>query len=135
MCIFEINARVGGDLAKDVPRARARALFEKLDCIATEGVGATSVGVGATDGTGTTEGASTRVGVGATDGTGTRVGAGTSVGAGTTDRTGTRVGADTTAGIGTTVDLGGVSVVGSVLALRHEITLEDAIGSHACSLA
>lgn len=31
MCIFEINTRVGADLACDVPRKRARALFEKLD--------------------------------------------------------------------------------------------------------
>lgn len=31
MCIFEVNTRVGADLACDVPRPRARALFEKLD--------------------------------------------------------------------------------------------------------
>jgi len=31
MCIFEVNPRVGGDLAFEVPRARARAFFEKLD--------------------------------------------------------------------------------------------------------
>mmetsp|Transcript_30669 Transcript_30669/g.77491 ORF Transcript_30669/g.77491 Transcript_30669/m.77491 type:complete len:385 (-) Transcript_30669:57-1211(-) len=31
MCIFEVNTRVGADLACDVPRDRARALFEKLD--------------------------------------------------------------------------------------------------------
>lgn len=31
MCIFEVNTRVGADLACDVPRYRARALFEKLD--------------------------------------------------------------------------------------------------------
>jgi hypothetical protein len=30
ICIFEINTRVGADLACDVPRPRARALFEKL---------------------------------------------------------------------------------------------------------
>uniref|UniRef100_A0A7S4SNW7 ATP-grasp domain-containing protein n=1 Tax=Alexandrium monilatum TaxID=311494 RepID=A0A7S4SNW7_9DINO len=33
MCIFEVNPRVGGDLAFDVPRPRARALFEKLDAM------------------------------------------------------------------------------------------------------
>jgi len=31
LCIFEINTRVGADLACDVPRRRARRLFEKLD--------------------------------------------------------------------------------------------------------
>ena len=31
LCIFEVNARIGADLACDVPRARARAFFEKLD--------------------------------------------------------------------------------------------------------
>mmetsp|Transcript_36949 Transcript_36949/g.106410 ORF Transcript_36949/g.106410 Transcript_36949/m.106410 type:complete len:350 (-) Transcript_36949:163-1212(-) len=31
MCIFEINTRVGADLACDVPRSRARILFQKLD--------------------------------------------------------------------------------------------------------
>lgn len=30
-CMFEINTRVGADLACDVPRERARELFEKLD--------------------------------------------------------------------------------------------------------
>lgn len=33
MCIFEVNTRVGADLACDVPRDRARALFQKLDAI------------------------------------------------------------------------------------------------------
>lgn len=33
MCIFEVNTRVGADLACDAPRARARALFSKLDAI------------------------------------------------------------------------------------------------------
>mmetsp|Transcript_43534 Transcript_43534/g.134541 ORF Transcript_43534/g.134541 Transcript_43534/m.134541 type:complete len:103 (+) Transcript_43534:366-674(+) len=33
MCIFEVNPRVGGDLAFDVPRPRARALLEKLDAL------------------------------------------------------------------------------------------------------
>lgn len=33
MCIFEVNTRVGADLACDVPRKRARALFEKLDSL------------------------------------------------------------------------------------------------------
>jgi len=33
MCIFEVNTRVGADLACDVPRSRARALFAKLDSI------------------------------------------------------------------------------------------------------
>ena len=31
LAIFEINARVGGDLAVDVPRGRAAALLEQLD--------------------------------------------------------------------------------------------------------
>lgn len=31
LCIFEVNTRVGADLACDVPRRRARAFFEKLD--------------------------------------------------------------------------------------------------------
>lgn len=31
LCIFEVNTRVGADLACDVPRKRARAFFEKLD--------------------------------------------------------------------------------------------------------
>lgn len=31
MCIFEVNARVGADLACDVPRRRAAKLFAKLD--------------------------------------------------------------------------------------------------------
>jgi len=31
MCIFEVNARVGADLACDVPRRRAAAFFSKLD--------------------------------------------------------------------------------------------------------
>lgn len=34
LCVFEINTRVGADLACDVPRPRARALFEKLDALA-----------------------------------------------------------------------------------------------------
>jgi len=33
MCIFEVNTRVGADLACDVPRPRARALFAKMDSI------------------------------------------------------------------------------------------------------
>merc|ERR1719356_249065 len=33
MCIFEVNTRVGADLACDVPRGRARRLFEKLDAL------------------------------------------------------------------------------------------------------
>jgi carbamoylphosphate synthase large subunit len=33
LCIFEINTRVGSDLACDVPRPRARALFERLDAL------------------------------------------------------------------------------------------------------
>lgn len=33
MCIFEVNARVGADLACDVPRRRAAAFFGKLDAI------------------------------------------------------------------------------------------------------
>ena len=31
MGIFEVNTRVGADLACDVPRHRARALFARLD--------------------------------------------------------------------------------------------------------
>jgi len=31
MCIFEVNARVGADLACDAPRQRARELFQRLD--------------------------------------------------------------------------------------------------------
>merc|ERR550525_639858 len=31
LCIFEVNTRVGADLACDVPRSRARCLFEKLE--------------------------------------------------------------------------------------------------------
>jgi len=33
MCIFEVNTRVGADLACDAPRARARHLFQKMDVI------------------------------------------------------------------------------------------------------
>jgi len=33
ICIFEINTRVGADLACDVPRPRAKVLFEKLDAL------------------------------------------------------------------------------------------------------
>ena len=33
MCIFEVNARIGADLACDVPRRRAAAFFNKLDTI------------------------------------------------------------------------------------------------------
>ena len=33
ICVFEINTRVGADLACDVPRARARELFEKLNTL------------------------------------------------------------------------------------------------------
>ena len=29
--LFEVNTRVGGDLAKDMPRSRAAAFFEALD--------------------------------------------------------------------------------------------------------
>ena len=36
MCIFEVNARVGADLACDVTRRRAAALFEKLDALGPE---------------------------------------------------------------------------------------------------
>ena len=31
IAIFEVNTRVGGDLAEDVPRGRARAFFERLE--------------------------------------------------------------------------------------------------------
>jgi len=31
MCIMEVNARVGADLACDVPRPHAREMFEALD--------------------------------------------------------------------------------------------------------
>ena len=31
LCIFEVNARIGADLACDVPRRRAAAFFERLD--------------------------------------------------------------------------------------------------------
>ena len=31
IAIFEVNPRIGGDLAEDVPRGRARAFFEQLD--------------------------------------------------------------------------------------------------------
>jgi len=37
LCIFEVNTRVGADLACDVPRARARALFAKMDEIWANG--------------------------------------------------------------------------------------------------
>ena len=33
LCIFEVNARIGADLACDVPRRRAAALFSKLDAL------------------------------------------------------------------------------------------------------
>ena len=33
LCIFEVNARIGADLACDVPRRRAAAFFERLDQI------------------------------------------------------------------------------------------------------
>jgi len=33
LCIFEVNTRVGADLACDVPRPLARALFERLDSL------------------------------------------------------------------------------------------------------
>lgn len=33
ICIFEVNTRIGADLACDVPRPRARALFERLDSL------------------------------------------------------------------------------------------------------
>eukprot|EP00927_Polykrikos_kofoidii_P079094 TRINITY_DN75888_c0_g1_i1.p1 TRINITY_DN75888_c0_g1~~TRINITY_DN75888_c0_g1_i1.p1 ORF type:complete len:384 (-),score=70.70 TRINITY_DN75888_c0_g1_i1:51-1118(-) len=33
LCILEANTRVGGDLAVDVPRQRARELFERLDTL------------------------------------------------------------------------------------------------------
>merc|ERR1711865_993538 len=33
MCIIEVNARVGADLACDVPRPRAREMFEALDLL------------------------------------------------------------------------------------------------------
>lgn len=33
LCIFEVNTRVGADLACDVPRPLARALFERLDAL------------------------------------------------------------------------------------------------------
>jgi hypothetical protein len=33
MCIFEVNARIGADLACDVPRKRAATFFAKLDVI------------------------------------------------------------------------------------------------------
>eukprot|EP00928_Gymnodinium_smaydae_P037526 TRINITY_DN2602_c0_g1_i2.p1 TRINITY_DN2602_c0_g1~~TRINITY_DN2602_c0_g1_i2.p1 ORF type:complete len:550 (-),score=61.17 TRINITY_DN2602_c0_g1_i2:132-1781(-) len=36
MCIFEINTRVGGDLATDVPRERAQSFFAKLDDLSTD---------------------------------------------------------------------------------------------------
>ena len=35
MGIFEVNTRVGADLACDVPRERAKAFFEKLDKLET----------------------------------------------------------------------------------------------------
>jgi hypothetical protein len=35
LAIFEINPRVGADLSMDVPRPRARQLFEKLDELRT----------------------------------------------------------------------------------------------------
>jgi len=33
LCLFEVNPRIGGDLVFDVPKPRARALFEKLDAM------------------------------------------------------------------------------------------------------
>jgi len=36
ICIFEVNTRIGADLACDVPRPRARGLFEKLDSMLTK---------------------------------------------------------------------------------------------------
>ncbi len=36
MCIFEVNARVGADLACDITRKRAAQLFEKLDSLTEE---------------------------------------------------------------------------------------------------
>jgi len=33
MCIFEVNARVGADLACDIPRRRAAQFFNKLDAL------------------------------------------------------------------------------------------------------
>ena len=33
MCIFEVNARVGADLACDVPRRRAAQFFEALEAL------------------------------------------------------------------------------------------------------
>ena len=33
MCIFEVNARVGADLACDIPRRRAAAFFARLDAL------------------------------------------------------------------------------------------------------
>ena len=33
LCIFEVNARVGADLACDVPRRRAAVFFEKLESL------------------------------------------------------------------------------------------------------
>eukprot|EP00929_Paragymnodinium_shiwhaense_P065954 TRINITY_DN33043_c0_g1_i1.p1 TRINITY_DN33043_c0_g1~~TRINITY_DN33043_c0_g1_i1.p1 ORF type:complete len:321 (+),score=84.17 TRINITY_DN33043_c0_g1_i1:138-1100(+) len=33
MAIFEINTRIGGDLAVDIPRKRAREIFERLDSL------------------------------------------------------------------------------------------------------
>ena len=37
MCIFEVNARVGADLACDVPRRRAAQFFDKLDSLSGAG--------------------------------------------------------------------------------------------------
>ena len=45
--ILEINTRVGGDLAKDVPRPRAAAFFEALDAL---GGGETPCGGGGVPG-------------------------------------------------------------------------------------
>ena len=36
--LFEVNTRVGGDLAKDMPRDRAAAFFEALDQLSATGV-------------------------------------------------------------------------------------------------
>lgn len=43
LVIFEVNPRVGGDLVFDVPKDRARALFEKLDTISAREQAAGSV--------------------------------------------------------------------------------------------
>eukprot|EP00931_Biecheleriopsis_adriatica_P050474 TRINITY_DN29228_c0_g1_i1.p1 TRINITY_DN29228_c0_g1~~TRINITY_DN29228_c0_g1_i1.p1 ORF type:complete len:460 (-),score=89.40 TRINITY_DN29228_c0_g1_i1:2-1354(-) len=35
ICIFEVNPRIGGDLVFEIPKPRARAMFEKLDAMFT----------------------------------------------------------------------------------------------------